>query len=120
VTRALRAWLPPLLWATLIFVLSSRPSLGQSPFGGADKLAHLALYGVLGLLLARTGSLTGTSTLVLLAGGLVYAASDEVHQAWVPGRTPDVMDWIADAAGLVAGFYLPRVLGRRASMSERR
>ncbi len=118
-TRALRAWLPPLLWAALIFALSSRPSLGQSPFGGADKLAHLGLYGVFGVLLGRAGGLTGASSLALLACGLVYAASDELHQAWVPGRTPDAVDWMADAAGLAAGVYLPQALRRGASAAGR-
>ena len=34
-----------------------------------------------------------------LAIAVAYGATDEVHQMFVPGRTPDVMDVLADAAG---------------------
>jgi VanZ family protein len=46
----------------------------------------------------------------------IYAASDELHQAFVPGRTPDIKDWAVDVAGafLVAGIiYLLRALRSR-------
>jgi VanZ family protein len=29
----------------------------------------------------------------------LYGISDELHQSFVPGRTPDVHDWIADTWG---------------------
>jgi VanZ family protein len=42
-----------------------------------------------------------------------FGASDEFHQAFVPGRTADVADWMADTLGaaigaLVATFALRR------------
>ena len=52
----LRLWAPVLLWAALIFALSSIPHLGTG-LGTWDlvlrKLAHLSEYALLGLLLAR-------------------------------------------------------------------
>src|ERR671912_1025196 len=41
-------WLPAVLWCTLIFVLSSQPSL-PSPDQVTDKQAHAFTYGVLAL-----------------------------------------------------------------------
>jgi VanZ family protein len=42
---------------------------------------------------------------VLLVIGLcaLYGASDEFHQAFVPYRTPDILDWITDVAGAALG-----------------
>jgi VanZ family protein len=36
----------------------------------------------------------------------VYGVLDEVHQHFVPGRTPDVYDVMSDAAGAMLGVWL--------------
>ena len=86
VTRvALGAWLPVVAWAALIFALSSIPDLGTG-LGGWDlalrKIAHAAEYAVLGALLLRAIG----RELPAAAIGIAYAVTDEVHQAFVPGR----------------------------------
>jgi VanZ family protein len=77
-------WLAVIAWATLIFALSGTPSL-DSGLGTWDlvlrKAAHVTEYAILGFLLARVLS----SPPALLAG-VAYAASDELHQHFVPGR----------------------------------
>jgi VanZ family protein len=40
--------------------------------------------------------------LITIAFCSLYALSDEWHQSFVPGRSSDVLDWIADTLG--AGF----------------
>ena len=107
-TRVLSAWLPVVAWAALIFALSSIPDLGTG-LGGWDlalrKIAHAAEYAVLGALLAaRLGK-----ELPAVAIGIAYAVTDEVHQAFVPGRQGAVMDVLIDAVGVLIGVY---VLGR--------
>lgn len=76
-----------------------------------DKAAHLALYLGLSLLVIgacgfrRGGCWQGVAGCFL--GILVFAAVDEVTQAWV-GRMPEVLDWMADGVGAAAGvlgFY---------------
>jgi hypothetical protein len=54
-TRSLRPWIPAVLWAITIFVLSSLPGSAYPATNlvNADKLVHLALYGLLGALCAR-------------------------------------------------------------------
>ena len=85
VHRPVRLWLPVVLWAALIFAFSSVPDLGTG-LGGWDlvlrKVAHAAEYAVLGALLARALRSPGIAVLV----GVLYAVSDEVHQAFVPGQ----------------------------------
>lgn len=72
----------------------------------ADKVGHMGLYGVMGALLARgrwrSGSHVSPSILVLL--GVLYGATDELHQAFVPGRDPSLGDLAADAIGTAVGY----------------
>ena len=85
--------------------LSSRPGTGGSlPFPGADKLVHFTLYFPLGLLLIRSVS-TPVAGVVC---GVLFAAMDEWHQSFVPGRTPSLADGLADAAGLLMAWWVLR------------
>ncbi|MDH3272820.1 MAG: VanZ family protein [Gemmatimonadota bacterium] len=80
-----------------------------------DKIAHLGLYGVLGATLAygRIRSNASVGHVALIGVGLAYGMTDEWHQFYVPGRSPDPIDWLADAAGVVAGYGTALgVLGR--------
>jgi VanZ family protein len=101
----LRLWLPVVLWAGFIFVLSSIPDLGTG-LGGWDlvlrKIAHAAEFAVLGALLLR--ALGNTWLAVLL--GVLYAVSDEVHQAFVPGREGSPLDVAIDTVGVACGVLL--------------
>lgn len=104
------------MWAAVLFVLSSIPGgIGSVTLPVGDKLAHGVLYAVLGSALAFGWSRSPTVVrhLVLLGLGALYGVTDEVHQAFVPGRIPDVGDWIADVVGLVTGYGTTvAVLGR--------
>ena len=112
--KRLWVWTPALLWAAVLFAVSSRPTLPADLHGGLDKIAHFGAFAVLGLLLAR-GALSWRMPIgwpVLF--GLLYAASDELHQAFVPGRFPDSADWVADALGVAAGcLFLYRLRSGR-------
>ena len=100
-----RLWLPVLAWAAVIFALSSIPDLGTG-LGGWDltlrKLAHAAEYAVLAALLVRA---TGRSRLAFALGTL-YAVSDEIHQAFVPGRMGAPLDVAIDVLGVACGIVL--------------
>ena len=100
-----RLWLPVLVWAAVIFAFSSVPDLGTG-LGGWDtllrKLAHTTEYAVLGALLVRA---TGRSGLAF-ALGLLYAASDEVHQSFVEGRHGAPVDVAIDAVGVACGIAI--------------
>ncbi len=107
----LRAWAPPIIWAALIFFLSSLPgSTIPSPFFSADKVFHLGAYAVLGYLVARALVRHGWSgrALVMLSLllCLLYGVSDEFHQSFVPDRAPSVMDVAADILGVCIGIVI--------------
>jgi VanZ family protein len=103
------AWLPVIVWAGVIFVLSSIPSL-SSGLGTWDlvlrKGAHLAEYSILGLLLLRALGREVPAFVLAVA----YAVSDEVHQHFVPGRNASPADVAVDAAGVAVGLVLYRTL----------
>lgn len=101
--RRLGAWAPALLWMALIFVVSHQPAVPLPGTKGADKVAHAAAYAVLGALLSRGARASGTHPAWGVAAGLLYGLLDEVHQSFVPGRSPDVADWAADAVGVLLG-----------------
>jgi VanZ family protein len=106
-SRALTLWLPVVLWASLIFALSSVPSL-SSGLGGWDyvlrKCAHVTEYAVLGFLLARA---IGREAPAFVAG-VLYAASDELHQSFVRGRHASPIDVAIDSVGLLIGLAVWR------------
>ncbi len=109
------AWLLVVLWAGVIFAFSSVPSLGTD-LGTWDlvlrKLAHLAEYAILGMLLLRA---VRRPAVALALGGL-YAVSDEVHQTFVEGRVGAPLDVAIDTAGALAGVLAWSLFqsGRRA------
>ena len=110
-------WLPAALWAALILVGTSLPRVPVPGVQGGDKLAHLAVYGVLGLLLMRAlGSTCRSVGLreigVTLALGGAFAGLDELHQIPLPGRGADVCDWLADLVGLALGAGLMYLIQR--------
>ena len=101
--RALSLWLPVLAWALVIFAFSSVPHLGTD-LGVWDtilrKLAHTTEYAVLGALLVRALGRPGPA----FALGVLYAASDELHQTFVPGRHGSPVDVAIDSVGIALGI----------------
>ncbi len=108
-------WLPPVAWAALIYVASNQAALPQAPSPLLDllvkKSAHLGEYAVLAALIhhalgphfaggesARTG--------LAWAVAVIYAISDEIHQAHVPGRTAALVDVVIDGLGAALGLGL--------------
>ena len=98
----LKVWGPIVLWAALIFALSSIPSLSTG-LGTWDlvlrKIAHLSEYAILGALLVRA---LGRPWPAILIGGL-YAVSDEFHQHFVRGRHAAWYDVLIDTVGVTIG-----------------
>lgn len=102
-----RGWLWPLAIAALIFAASSRPTVAGPRIPHFDKVVHFAVYGLLATLVCRQGRgwrAAGLAVLVVSA----YGATDEWHQSYVPGRSTELADWIADTAGaaLAAALYV--------------
>ena len=101
-------FVPALLYAGLIFYLSSYPiPPSLAPPQGADKLVHFVEYGALGFFLAfafaRLGMRPARVVLWSFVLGTLYGISDELHQSFVPARSAEVLDAVADAIGSFMG-----------------
>jgi len=92
----------------LIFTLSSIPGnyLPEQPFNLFDKLVHATLFGILAYLIYRAFQyqdknlfLKNFSIAIAFLTCVIYAMFDEIHQEFVPGRTPDITDALADIVG---------------------
>ena len=104
---AVRWYLPPAVWALLLLAAGRLPDVpAVAPGLPLDKLAHLLLYGVLGLLAGRAWRRAGERphwAVVLLLAAAVGAV-DELHQASVSGRSSELADLVADGIGVTVGF----------------
>jgi len=100
-------WLPVFLWAGVIFALSSIQQITVAEFFiwdfAAKKVAHLTEYAVLYALFLRATEKNWVLSFVMT---MVYAASDEIHQSYVPGRTAAVYDLAFDFSGASISAYI--------------
>jgi len=109
--REILAWGPVVVWALVLAGLS-RITAVPEPLEPltilSDKVIHFALYSVMGAALAwaRVVGRRNPPHLALVALGSLYGALDEFHQSFVPGRTPEVGDWVANTLGVLAGYVL--------------
>jgi VanZ family protein len=113
--KTLRYQVPAIFWAVVIFAASSLP--GTSPllrfFFGHDKIVHTVVYFCLAFLTFRALYYQSRfpvparyALLISVVLSLVYGAADELHQLFVPNRSADIRDFLADAAGALVCLLL--------------
>ena len=107
-------WTLPLALAGTAFWLSSRSTapLDVNLAHPRDWFAHALEYAAMAYAfdLAVRWTWPGLPLyrrhLLLFAGLLLFGASDEIHQSFVPGRDSDIRDWVADGLGTWLGLAL--------------
>jgi len=119
VKRFFKYWLPVIVWAGIIFTLSSIPNLksGLEQDFALRKIAHILEYAILTYLLIRAfHSFTSQHKKILMSAimiSFVYALSDEFHQAFVFGRKGRIEDVIIDSIGILLIAFLWYYLARK-------
>lgn len=133
----LLAWISVLIWMGVIFNFSAQKGEESSQLSqGVSKIvynfvsrvpgielkpslfhsllrqaAHFFVFFTLALLLINAFRISGVSfnrsALYTLLIAVIYAALDEYHQSFVPGRTATLKDVLTDSLGIIAaiGFY---------------
>ncbi len=111
-------------WGIFLLTLTSWPSPPEVPVVSAipnfDKFVHAFLYGVEGFLLYRSVAWPPASRSIwlraLAIGGAlaIFATLDEIHQYWIPGRSMEALDALADTFGGFVGALSAAALGRGA------
>lgn len=130
--KIIKAWLPVILWMSVIFYFSHQPADKSSELSDQvsnlilnlilmldikytqymfyiRKIAHFVTYFVLGFLMLRAFYLRknfkNKHVLFAFMICLLYAISDEIHQLYIPGRSGEIRDVVIDTVGAVCGIY---------------
>jgi VanZ family protein len=110
-------WGPVVLMLLVIFAASSIPNLKGLPGNMSDKSGHSIGYGLLGGLLLRALSggrvrgVTWSRGIAAITLATLYGVTDEFHQLFVPGRSADRYDVLADCIGATLGTAVGWVAG---------
>ena len=100
-------YIPVILYSALIFGISSIP--GNSIPSQVTPYS-LAFHFVLYFLYSFTIIYWLKNPYYAYTFGVVYAASDEIHQYFVPGRSCDPVDFTVDTIALASGILLMQLL----------
>jgi VanZ family protein len=113
---------PVIFWAMVLFIFSSIPNPPDIKLFIArdDLVKHAIVYSIFGFFIARA-FYHQTRYSVLRANlfsftfllGMLYAISDEFHQYFVPGRSTQISDAVADCVGITIGYLIFKYLGRK-------
>lgn len=113
-------YLPLIIHWMTIFILTSLPSDQLPSVEIGDKVNHFLAFFVLGFFLNLTlkyqtkyPSLKKNILLITIIIAAGYGLLDELHQLFVPGRSAEVLDWVADFVGAISGSLLAESLYRR-------
>ena len=81
--------------------------------GFGDKISHLLAYTFFGILIARAlyfqnrfPFFSQNYLWLTIFIGILYGISDEFHQSFVPGRTVEFADALADSIGIILGVNI--------------
>lgn len=91
---------------------------GWFPLG--DKAGHVGLLAMLALLSnLAVGTARGRFGISKISALLLIAISiEECSQVMFPGRTPDVLDQLANCCGIYVGDLVSRVIARRPGLGS--
>ena len=113
-------YLPLIIHWVTIFILTSLPSDKLPSVEVSDKINHFLAFFVLGFFLNLTlkyqtkfPELKKNIILITVIIASGYALLDELHQLLVPGRSAEVLDWIADFIGVFSGCFLAEFIYKR-------
>ncbi len=119
-----RLQLPAILWALVIFTGSSIPAEDFPDLSilAYDKVFHFLLFGLFCYFLYRAlqnqnryPRLALHAPWAAFSVTILYGVFDEVHQVFVPGRSPDLLDLLADSLGALTAIVILLVLARARS-----
>lgn len=104
-----RALWPLALAATVVWCSSHPLPRWGEPVHQSDKVVHFLVFGLIASLVARLAAVQRTRPLGIYTAVLivsVFGVTDELHQHFTPGRSMDVLDWLADTLGATAATVL--------------
>ena len=109
--RKILYFLPAALYYSLIFTLSQRSYDFKVGVPHFDKGVHFLEFAVLSILiffgyLKSFGANLRIKAVLTFITAFILAVGDEIHHYFIPGRESDILDVIADGAGIIFGLFL--------------
>ncbi len=111
--RLLSKRLPLVAYLSFIFFLSAQQNIGpQIDIPQVDKAIHILIYFPVAILFFRAFRDSDPQFLkknfmwMGIIAAMLFAISDECHQAFVPSRHSDVFDVLADTAGIFLAAWI--------------
>ena len=123
-TKLAKFWIPPILWALIIFSFSSFTVGHATEIYWKDfvvkKTAHIFEYGIFATLLYRAIINSGVKSKKAMWYAVIFAClygiSDEFHQSFTPGREPTLRDVLIDTLG--ASIFTFGIIGNIKKMPK--
>lgn len=116
---------PLIIYWCILFILTSLPSGIAISTDVSDKINHFGAYGLLSVLLYSCmhfqekyklfKNYPATFTLFFAS---IYGLLDEIHQMFVPGRSAEFLDWIANFLGSVTAVLITSYIIKILRQSE--
>ncbi|MFH1829351.1 MAG: VanZ family protein [Pseudomonadota bacterium] len=111
-------WIITAAYALLIFYLSITPQSGLFTFSYMDKLLHFVAYAGLGFLCAWALRFSITASwrsiiFVAVCIATLYGIFNEIVQMYIPTRSTEFLDALANAAGALVGALFAMYISRR-------
>ena len=108
--RIVPRWFPALLVMSMIFWFSAQPGEALPVFSWADKIVkksgHMIGYSLLALSYWYALGMDDKRHWLVWLLAMLYAATDEYHQSFVPGRHPSVWDVVIfDNIGVLVALW---------------
>jgi VanZ family protein len=106
-------WRSSAAWALLIEALILWPNPPEVPQAWTldwlgvvklDTLAHAGLFAVLAVLIVRVLAVESRPWWMAFAGASVFGALTEIQQHFIPSRSMELGDFLADVAGAALGL----------------
>ena len=117
--KGVLVYLPLIFYWIILFTLTTLPAQSVPSVGVSDKLEHLLAYFVLSILLyltllfqKKSVLLKNYAMLFTLLIVFAYGVLDEVHQLMIPGRSCELLDFLADILGGIIGIIIIKILFR--------
>ncbi|MFZ1280594.1 MAG: VanZ family protein [Ignavibacteriaceae bacterium] len=114
--------LPLIIYWIILFILTSLPTgIAITITDVSDKVNHFGGYGLLSVLLYlnlyfqnKFEVLNKYPAFFTVAIASFYGLLDEIHQMFVPGRSAEFLDWLADFSGsllavLITGYLIKKI-----------
>jgi VanZ family protein len=117
--------IPLVIYWLILFILTTLPGNEAISIGVNDKIEHFGAYGLLSGILylnlffqkkfTLLNKFPATFTLLVAS---IYGMVDELHQIFVPGRTADVRDWLADFIGSLLAVLIVKFILEKLQLIE--